>query len=232
MELTPRLKKIAELIPAGTRTIADIGTDHAYLPVYCILNGRAENALAMDVNEGPLARAAESAAKYNLVDKIDLRLSDGIEKLDENEADVVVIAGMGGLLIRKILEEGRAVLSPDTLLILQPMIAQTQLREYLFTNGFNVKDEYVVCEGSKLYNIMVVSCGEKGGFDEKDIVIGRNLRKNSPELFKRYAEYKIRILKKIISGMEKSVSSNDSQAVRRELEIFENELERSMNNED
>ena len=114
MELTPRLKKIAGLLPDKAKTLADIGTDHAYLPVYCLLNGICENAVAMDVNEGPLKRAEENTKKYNLEDKISLRLSDGIQKLKKGEADVIVIAGMGGLLIQKILEDGKDILTLGT----------------------------------------------------------------------------------------------------------------------
>lgn len=227
MELTPRLKKIASLVPSGTHTVADIGTDHAYLPVYCILNGIADSAVAMDVNSGPLARARESAEKFNLSDKITLRLSDGINELEKGEADVIVIAGMGGLLIKRILEEGKNKILPGTLLLLQPMIAQRELREYLFSDGYCIENEYVVSEGNKFYNIFAVRYGVKSEFDENDTIIGRNLRKNSPDVFEKYAGYKIRILNKIISGMEKSASLNNADDVKHELEIFLKELERS-----
>jgi len=230
MELSPRLKKIAHLVPDGTKTLADIGTDHAYLPSYCILNDICQSSFAMDVNEGPLKRAEETIKKYDLKDKITLRLSDGIEKLQKGEADVIVIAGMGGLLIRKILEDHREVLSEDTTLILQPMIAQRELREYLFSEGFCIEDEYVVSEGNKHYNIFVVKMG-KTDFDDRDIIIGRNLSKNSPDCFISYAGYKIRVLTNILNGMEKSNSEMDTDEVKKELFIFKEELERISGNE-
>lgn len=226
MELSPRLKKIAELVPKGTKALADIGTDHAYLPAYCILNGICQSAFAMDVNEGPLKRAEETLAKYNVKDKITLRLSDGIEKLQNGEADVIVIAGMGGLLIKKILEEHKEVISKDTILILQPMIAQRELREYLFNCGFCVENEYVVSEGNKHYNIFSVKASENSDFDDRDIIIGRNLSKNSPECFIKYAEYKIRVLTKILKGMEKSTLEISTDEIKKELFMFEKELER------
>ena len=231
MELTPRLKKIAELVPKNTKTLADIGTDHAYLPVYCLLNGICENAVAMDVNEGPLERAFESTQKYELSDKILLRLSDGIQKLKKGEADVIVIAGMGGLLIKKILEEGKSLLLPETKLFLQPMIAQEELREYLFKSGSTVENEYVVSEGNKFYNIFSVTWAKKSEFDDNDIIIGRNLAKNSPETFQKYVQYKIRVLKNIINGMEKSTSEMNTDDVRKTLETFENALKRSEKDE-
>jgi len=230
MELSPRLKKIAELVPNGTKTLADIGTDHAYLPSYCILNGICKSAVAMDVNEGPLKRAAETVEKYNIKDKITLRLSDGIEKLQKGEADVIVIAGMGGLLIKKILEEHKEVISDSTTLLLQPMIAQRELREYLFSDGFCIENEYVVSEGNKHYNIFVVKTGVSS-FDDKDIIIGRNLNKNSPEAFQKYAEYKVRVLTKILNGMEKATLEMNTDEIKKELFIFEKELERSRESE-
>ena len=153
--LPPRLAAVASLVRKES-FVADIGTDHAYLPSYCIRSGICETAFAMDVNEGPLNRAAETIEKYNVKDKITIRLSDGIEKLQKDEADVIVIAGMGGLLIKKIIEDHKEVISPETLLILQPMIAQRELREYLFGNGFVIENEYVVAEGNKHYNIFCV----------------------------------------------------------------------------
>ena len=228
MELTPRLKKIAGLLPNKAKTLVDIGTDHAYLPVYCLLNGICENAIAMDVNEGPLKRAEENTKKYNLEDKISLRLSDGIQKLKKGEADVIVIAGMGGLLIQKILEEGKDILTLGTKLILQPMIAQEELREYLFSNGYAIENEYVVSEGSKFYNIFCATFGKETKYCYDDIIVGRNLKKNSPEIFEDYVTYKMNVLQKIITGMEKSASEKNTADVKRELDAFK----RSKNDED
>jgi len=227
MELTPRLKKIAQLVPKDTKTLADVGTDHAYLPVYSLLNGICENAIAMDVNEGPLKRAEENTKKYNLEDKISLRLSDGIQKLKKDEADVIVIAGMGGLLIQKILEEGKDILAFGTKLILQPMIAQEELRQYLYSNGYEIENEYVVSEGNKFYNIFYVTCGKETKYCYDDIIVGRNLKENSPEIFKDYVSYKMNVLQKILTGMEKSASEKNTADVKRAYEAFK----RSKNDE-
>lgn len=227
VELTPRLKKIAELIPKGT-FLADVGTDHAYLPVYSVLNGIAKGAAAMDINPGPLKRAEQSVNKYNLQSEIQLRLSDGISALKKGEADVIVIAGMGGLLIKSILEAGKEKIGKGTLLILQPMIAVKELRGYLYNSGFCIDDEYLACEGSKYYNILKVRRSDNCSFNEKDIVIGRNLSTNSPECFEKYAEHKIKVYKKIISGLEGAVSADKEQISlnKSDLMIFKKELEK------
>jgi len=126
MELSPRLKKIAELIPQGS-VIADVGTDHAYIPVYCFQNNIIKKAIAMDVNPMPLKRAEQNLEKYGFLYESELRLSDGIEKLSVGEADVIVIAGMGGLLIRDIIDAGKDKITASTLMLIQPMIAPAEL---------------------------------------------------------------------------------------------------------
>ncbi len=220
MELSPRLEKITSLIPNGS-SLADVGTDHAYIPVYCVEKGIIKSALAMDVNDGPLSRASSSIKKYGFEDQIKTRLSDGLLNLSLGEADVIVIAGMGGLLIKEIIEKGKGVIDNDTILILQPMIAPMELRTYLYSSGFNIEDEYVVREENKFYNIFKVKKSEFAPSDF-DIYIGKNLFKNSPETIEPYLDYKIRVCKKIVDGMNKSDSPDhiEMKKYEKELEIY------------
>jgi len=225
LELTPRLKKIADLIPQGS-IIADIGTDHAYLPAYCVLNGKCPGAIAMDVNEGPL-KSAEHTVKLNgIAHKIELRLSDGIEGLKPGEADVIVIAGMGGLLIESILKANPEVLKPGTILILQPMLAQKELREYLYSSKNAVTDEYLAVEGEKVYNIIVARAGCEIKPGETDLVLGKNISSNSPECFLSYTDKLMRVLNKIIDGNEKSSNPNAEVIAKskKELELIQREV--------
>ncbi len=221
MELNGRLKQIAALIPR-CRTLADVGTDHGYIPIYCASHGICESAVAMDINPMPLRSAQNNIAKYGLQDKISVRLSDGLQSLAENEADVIVIAGMGGLLMRDILSRGGSVIGSGTLLALQPMLAARELREYLYSGGFDICDEYVCREQDKFYNIITARRGD-GTHDEADIIVGRNLRQNSPEDFAAYVDYRLRVLGKIADGMKKSAQSSlpELAAVENELKIFE-----------
>ena len=218
MILTNRLQLIYDIIPK-CNTIADIGTDHGYIPIFCVLNGIAKNALAMDVNKGPLERAKINIEKYNVSDKVHTRLSNGLEGLACGEADVIVIAGMGGPLIAEILEKGKNVITDDTTLIIQPMIAPKELREYLYGSGFEITEEYVCREQDKFYNIFKV---KKGEFKptQRDLFIGRNLKKNSPEVFNEYVEYKIKVAQKILKGLKKSTADKSC-----EIALMETELE-------
>lgn len=218
MILTNRLQLIYDIIPK-CNTIADIGTDHGYIPIFCVLNGIAKNALAMDVNKGPLERAKINIEKYNVSDKVHTRLSNGLEGLACGEADVIVIAGMGGPLIAEILEKGKNVITDDTTLIIQPMIAPKELREYLYGSGFEITEEYVCREQDKFYNIFKV---KKGEFEptQRDLFIGRNLKKNSPEVFNEYVEYKIKVAQKILKGLKKSTADKSC-----EIALMETELE-------
>ena len=105
MELSKRLQAVANLVSDGL-VVADIGTDHGYIPIYLVKNGKCPSALAMDVNEGPILRAKEHVISYGLEDKIQTRLSNGVKALSVGEAECVVVAGMGGALMIRIMEEG------------------------------------------------------------------------------------------------------------------------------
>ena len=104
MPINSRLLKIAEMVRRGDR-VADIGTDHAYLPIYLIQSGKIEKAIAADIGKMPLENARKSVAQYELADRIELRLSDGLNSFKENEVDEIVFAGMGGTLIAEKLKE-------------------------------------------------------------------------------------------------------------------------------
>lgn len=225
MILTPRLNKIASLVPQGT-VVADIGTDHAYIPVYCVLNGICPKAIAMDINEGPLDNARDTVNTYGVSDLVELRLSNGMEKLCAREAGTVVIAGMGGLLIKSILERHIDRLSEGTILILQPMLAPKELREYLYKSGNAVIGEYLAKEGDKIYNIITARVGLKDSFTLNDLVVGRMAAVNSPELFGYYRDKEINVRRKILGGLNKAKNRDVSsiENIKKELAIFEGEV--------
>ena len=128
LELSPRLAAIAEQVPQGAR-LADVGTDHAYLPAWLLLAGRISGAVATDVREGPLQRGRETARLYKVEDRMVFRCCDGLAAVEPQEADTVVIAGMGGELMARIVE--RAPWTRGCTLLLQPMSAQPFLRRWL-----------------------------------------------------------------------------------------------------
>ena len=222
MKLSNRLMKIAQLIPRGAR-IADIGTDHAYLPVYCVQNKISPCALAMDINEGPLSAAHANVCKYGVGSGIELRLSDGLSALEADEADVIVIAGMGGLLIRNIID-AKPSAAKTSLLILQPMNAAKELREYLYSSGYCIQNEYIAHEPGKYYNIILAKTGDDTA-DDEDMIVGRNVYKTSPEEFSGYMKSRINTLKKITDGIGKSDTADGSTA-EHELEVYERTLKK------
>lgn len=152
MQISGRLKAVAALVPAGG-CLADIGTDHGYIPIYLIKDQKVTHAIAMDVNRGPLARAREHIVQYGLEEKIETRLSDGLEALRAGEADTIVIAGMGGPLTVRILEMGKEKLSGCGL-VLQPQSGIRTVRLWLEKNDWRIVREDMVCEDGKYYPMM------------------------------------------------------------------------------
>lgn len=153
VQISRRLKAVAAMVTPGVR-LADVGTDHGYIPIYLIQTEKIRCAVAMDINQGPLERAQEHIRQYGLGEQIETRLSDGLYALAPGEADSIVIAGMGGLLMVRILEEGKAVLETGPELILQPQSEIRQVRAYLETEGYEIVQEDLVFEEGKYYPMM------------------------------------------------------------------------------
>ncbi len=155
MQLSNRLAAVAGLIRTGTR-LADIGTDHGYIPIYLVQQGICDSAIAMDIGRGPLERAREHIRLYHLEHKITTRLSDGVQQLKVNEADCMVVAGMGGLLTIHILEHGREVIASMKECVLQPQSHIDRVRKYLWNNEFTIVEEDMILEDGKYYPMMRV----------------------------------------------------------------------------
>lgn len=173
MQLDKRLSAVAGLVRKGTR-FADIGTDHAYLPVYLIKNGILDRAIAADLRKGPLENARETAQIYSLTEKIQLRLSDGLDNFTVGEVNEIAIAGMGGLLIAQFVERTEWLKNSDIHLILQPMTHAEELRKSLFDNSFQIDKEVAVQDKDKLYIIIsAYYCGEKIDYSDFDLIVGK-----------------------------------------------------------
>lgn len=198
MELTPRLRAVADLVPAGA-ALADIGTDHAYLPVWLLLEGKISRAIAADLRQGPLERARLTTKEYDCRENITFRLCDGLSGIAPEEADTIVIAGMGGETIAAILDAAPWTKDPAYTLILQPMSAQNDLRSWLWRNGYGIKEERIVCEGDKLYNILFASHGGAEPMSLGEEWAGRQRSDMEQEL---RGEYLQRLLDKIGRAMD------------------------------
>lgn len=158
LELTPRLRLLADWVPSGAR-LADVGTDHAYLPVWLRLHGRVASAIACDLREGPLARARETGRIWG-ADGVDYRLGNGLAVVSPEEADTIVIAGMGGENIAAILARAPWTAGGDHTLLLQPQTRAEVLRAFLAENGYAIRREALVEDRGVLYPVMEAGGGE------------------------------------------------------------------------
>lgn len=168
-----RLSLCAEMAREGSR-LADIGTDHGYLPIALCLSGKIVSALACDINPLPLQSAQENIAKYGLSNKIQTRLSDGLKEVSPDEVDDVVIAGMGGELIRDILCDAPWVADENKNLVLQPMTHHEDVIKWLCENGFEIKRQGAVLDEGKFYTVIsAVYTGEQRPCDLYDALVGK-----------------------------------------------------------
>ena len=159
--ISKRLAAIGALVTEGG-TLADIGTDHALLPIRLVLDGKVPRAIAMDVNEGPLARAGEAIRRAGLEDRIQMRLSDGFAALKKGEADSAVIAGMGGDLVIRILTDGMEVASSMREIICSPQSEIARVRAFAREHGFVIDAEDMVLEDGKYYQMFRLrKCGNE-----------------------------------------------------------------------
>ena len=168
-----RLSLCAKMVREGSR-LADIGTDHGYLPIALCRSGKIPSALACDINPLPLQSAHENIAKYNLSDKIETRLSDGLQKIHPDEASDIVIAGMGGELIRDILVAASWVKDREKHLVLQPMTRHEDLVKWLYESGFCIKRQEAVLDEGKYYTVISAHyTGETQACDLYTAIVGK-----------------------------------------------------------
>lgn len=158
--LGARLALCASLVRKGA-ALADVGTDHAYLPVFLALHGGIRCAVASDVRPGPLRAAERNVARYGVGDIVSVRLSDGLDAVSPDEADDVAVAGMGGELIAKIVGRAGWLKSPDKRLILQPMTSAAELRVFLAREGFAILREKAVSEDGHVYTAILSAYAPK-----------------------------------------------------------------------
>lgn len=215
--LSERLNAIASLIPKSD-VVADIGCDHAYIAIHLIETGKAEKVLGCDINKGPLMRAEENAEAYGVSNKIELRLSNGFEKLLKGEADSIVIAGMGGPLMQRIIVDGMDKICDNTQLILQPQSDIGAFRRFLISNGFNITDEAMVYEDGKFYPMMKAVRGESAWTEDIDFEYGYHLLNSKNDILKQYLSYEKTVYETILNGFDSKEISDKSMLRKQEIE--------------
>lgn len=222
LHLTPRLQAVANWVPQGSR-LCDVGTDHAYLPAHLLLEGRIPSAIASDIRPGPLERAARTRAKYGLEDRLDLRLCPGLEAILPHEVETVSICGMGGEMICGILEKAPWT-KTDTVLLLQPMRSQGELRRWLFEHGYCIEREQIIREEQRWYTVMKVVGGQmEQRFSYAEELAGRPKDWVPNPEWMDYIKYLVNKVQKQRRGVEQS-SKPEDQARRSVLEQTESEL--------
>lgn len=185
LKISDRLATVARLIPKGAHMV-DIGTDHGYVPIWLLQNGWISSAIAMDVNKGPLARAKENRDRYGFTEVMDLRLSNGFEKLKPGEGDSVLIAGMGGPLMIRIIEEGRENASSIQTWVLQPQSEIPSVRRYLHEHHFIIEDEIMLKDDGKYYMAMKAVPGEAEGWTDLEYLFGKYLLESKNPFLKEF----------------------------------------------
>ena len=221
MELSVRLQAVADMVTEGLR-VADVGTDHAYIPIYLVEHGKNPSAIAMDVNKGPLEKAKENIAVHRLEGKIKTRLSDGLRQLCSGEAESVVIAGMGGGLVMKIMEEGSSHKKEIKEWILQPQSEISKVRQYLNEEGYSIVEENIVIDEGKFYPMMRVTEGDREEYTEEELCYGKRLLEQKNPVLKMFLEKEIRIKEEILERLQRT----EGGQVAKRIEEIEEEIQR------
>ncbi len=220
MVLSKRLGAVAHFVEFGEH-VADIGTDHGYIPIYLIQSEISPKVYAMDVNEGPYQIAKRHIEQEGLSTQIEVRLSDGMKELHVGEATTIIVAGMGGGLTCRLLEQDRRLWDSLNWLILQPQSEIVKVREFLLINGWRIIDEDIVLDEGKIYPILKCQYGQESEYSDAELLYGRCLiEKKHPIL--------LQLVKKNIEQKEcvrDSLKGKYGEHIEERLEELEKELE-------
>ncbi len=221
MERSKRLRAVAGLVTEGAFA-ADIGTDHGYVPIDLVKSRRAAKAIATDIKEGPLERARLHILEQGLEGRIETRLSDGLHALSPGEVDTVILAGMGGALTIRILEERPQVTGRLKELVLQPQSEIRRVREYLVTHGYRIVEEDMVEEDGKFYPMMKARheadcAGETPVYEEWEYLYGKELLKNRHPALGKYLFREKGMKEKILRRLLEHEDSTRAQARKKEI---------------
>lgn len=225
MKLKPRLELVASKVSICD-TVFDIGTDHAYIPIFLIKNKRCNKAVACDIRKGPLLRAKKNIEIFQYQSKIETRMGSGLTPVDSDTAreNTVVIAGMGGKLITDILEKDLQKASACKKLIIQPNYAIEVVRQWLYENGFDIVDEELCAEDERIYNVIVaVYSGISVHLEDIYYYLGKKLIEKRDPLLKKYINKKVYKFNEII----KQIEDNGERNVKylNEIKILKNAFE-------
>ena len=219
MELSLRLKTIAAMVDE-CESVADIGTDHGYIPIFLVKNNICRKAIASDINLGPIEKAKLNISLENLSAEIDCRLGGGLTTIKPKEANCAIIAGMGGNLIRDIILEREEVFRSLDNAILQPVQNPEVLRKFIYERGYCIVDEELCFDQNKFYEIIKVRYDNKPQQKEEVFYeIGEELINKKHPLIKEYLEYKIEKNEKIYENIKDETETAEQRKAEVKLKI-------------
>jgi tRNA (adenine22-N1)-methyltransferase len=219
--LSMRLATVAKYVPSGAR-VADIGSDHAYLPCYLIKNKQITNAIAGEVVLGPFQSAERNVLSEGLADKISVRMGDGLAVIQPDEVDCITIAGMGGSLIANILEQGKEKLGSVMRLVLQPNINAISIRSWLIEHKWELIAEEILEEDGKIYEVLVAEKGDPHKpyhpeQIERDLLFGPFLLQRKDEAFKKKWSLEQENWRRIYEQLENAAPTVETEEKKQQL---------------
>lgn len=217
--LSKRLETVVKYIPHGYK-LADIGSDHAYLPCHAVRKGIVPNAIAGEVVDGPYQSAKKQVILEGLEDKISVRLGDGLAVISAGEVDCITICGMGGALISNILEQGQAKLTGVKRLVLQPNIGARAVRQWLYHHDWMLVTEEIVEEDGKIYEVLVAEPGEpQTGYEHlaSGLLLGPYLLKEKSAVFTKKWRGEIANWQRILKQLDKAGETPQNLLKRQEI---------------
>lgn len=218
-QLSKRLARVADFVPERT-VLADIGSDHAYLPCYLMKNGKIRRAIAGEVVTGPFEAATRNVEQNGFADRIEVRLANGLQAITETDrVETVTIAGMGGTLITSILEEGKDRLRGVRRIIAQPNLHAIAIREWAAANGFCIVDEAILQEDGKIYEVLVLERGA-GEYSRADLLVGPVLRLNQSDVFRAKWQRELLEWQRVLKALEGAEQTDE--ILRKKAHVQEN----------
>lgn len=228
IKLSNRLKIIASFLPEHA-FFADIGTDHAFLPSFVCLQDDKAKAIAGEVSEGPYKAAIKTVESYHLSEAIDVRLGNGLEVIGNDPVTELVIAGMGGALITKILEDGKKYLLTVKRIIVQPNIGEIYVREWFGKNGYKITNEAILSENSHIYEVIVAEKDEESyesPLSEAELLFGPvHLQRKSSLFYKKWQKQQQK-LEQILHNIKGATHQDDTKITQltKKLSLIEEVL--------
>lgn len=216
LELSQRLLAVCHFVTQ--KRVADIGTDHAYVPIYLHKKGIAKKIIACDINEKPLQKAQQNIMSHCAQNVITTRLGSGLQPLQPNEVDSIILSGMGGMLIIELLEQSKNILETTKELVLCPHLDVPAVRKYLHNIGFCIADEKMILEDTIFYTVLRAEKGQQKYDKEIEYLFGKTLLDKKDEVLKQFLQYEKNRLQNI---QKRLCDKNTEQSQKRLQKILE-----------